>query len=214
MGLDWNPIGKPKIGSEEEFDRLFSLLVDGNVELDKEQLVKQWLEIQVSPFETIKAPRVGFDPRADTWARDRYRSLQESTTSEAEFMRSMTGYYVAALAAPCDGIPIYSNGPLGYVELYSFRAQFLLDRPDIIGDGLTARLYKSCLAKDLAILGSDIHDAATLYAHRENVSQVQHLSTVDGIEPESPKSSAHILFSAARWCKYWASHGHGMEAYW
>lgn len=214
MGLDWNPIGKPKIGSESEFNRLFSLLVDGTAELDKEKLAKQWLEIQMSPFETIQAPRVGFDTRADAWARDRYQKLQQPTTSEAEFMRSMAGYYVAALAAPCDGIPAYSNGPLGYVELYSFRAQFLLDRPNIMGDDLTARLYKSCLAKELAILGNDIHDAAMLYAHREKVSQIEHLPTADGLEPDSPESTAHILFSAARWCKYWARHGHGMEAYW
>lgn len=214
MGLDWNPIGKPKPGHEEEFRRLFFLLVGGDASADKEQLAKQWLEIQLSPFETIKAPRVGSDPSADAWARDRYQTIQHPTTSEAEFVRSMVGYYVAALAAPCDGIPVYSNGPLGYVELYSFRAQLLLDRQEILGDDLAASLYKSCLAKDLAALGRKILDAAMLFAHREKVLHVELVRSPDGIASDSSAATAHILFSAARWCEYWARHGHGMEAYW
>ncbi|MFM0742082.1 hypothetical protein PQQ51_33045 [Paraburkholderia xenovorans] len=214
MGLDWNPIGRPKPGHEEDFERLFLLLVGGDATVDKDQLAKQWQKIQLSPFETIKAPRVGSDPRADAWARDRYQTIQHPTTSEAEFVRSMVGYYVAALAAPCDGIPVYSNGPLDYVELYSFRAQFLVDRQEILGHDLTLSLYKSCLAKDLAVLGGKIHDAATLFAHREKVSNIEHVRSPDGIAPDSSGATTHILFSAARWCEYWARHGHGMEAYW
>ncbi|CAB3773954.1 MULTISPECIES: hypothetical protein [Burkholderia] len=214
MGLDWNPIGRPKAGCKDEFERIFSLLVGGDASIDKEQLTNQWLGIQVSPFETIKAPQVGFDPGADAWARDRYRTIQHPTTSEAEFMRSMEGYYVIELAAPCDGIPVYSNGAFGYVELYSFRAQFLVEHCGILGDDVTAGLYKSCLARDLGVLGERIRDAATSYAQREKVSHVEHVKTVDGIEPESPESTAHILFSAARWCEYWARREHGMDAYW
>jgi hypothetical protein len=175
---------------------------------------KQWLGIQVSPFETIKAPRVGFDPRADAWARDRYQAIQQPTNSEAEFVRSLEGYYVVALAEPCDGIPVYSNAPLGYVEAYSFRAQFLLDGSEILGDEVTASLDKSCLAKDLAMLGGTIREVAASYASREKVMHVEHVRAADRFAEESPEATAHILFSAARWCEYWASRGHGMDAYW
>jgi hypothetical protein len=214
MGLDWNPIGRPKAGHEDEFDRLFSLLVQRDTPIDREQVTKQWLGIQISPFETIKAPRVGFDPAADAWARDRYRAIPQPTNSEAEFVRSLEGYYVVALAAPCDGIPVYSNGALGYVEGYSFRAQFLLERSGLLGEEVTARLYRSCLAKDLAALGGTIREVATSYASRENVLHVEHVWGADGIAPDSAESTAHILFSAARWCEYWSSRGHGMDAYW
>ena len=43
-----------------------------------------------------------------------------------EWVESLEGMYVVPLVAPCDGVPRYSNGTVaGYVEPFSFRAQFL-----------------------------------------------------------------------------------------
>jgi hypothetical protein len=140
MGLDWNPIGRPKSGYETEFAQLFTLMRElpddvGWLErvrrrirgIKPDQIKKRWFEIQISPFETLQAPQVGRSPDATAWAKKRYLSLKEPKPSEAEFLREMEGYYVVALAPPCDGIPVYSNGTAGYVELFSFRAQFLND---------------------------------------------------------------------------------------
>lgn len=226
MGLDWNPIGKPKPGHEEEFENLFRLLGDKPVSgslfdrfkqlfhrFDRDAATKRWFEIQVSPFVTIQAPQVGFDPGADEWARARHRENPQAVKTEAQFLEELQGYYVVALAPPCDGIPFYSNGPAGYVELYSFRAQFITnDCKDIIGDELLERCYTSCLAPGLVSLGAELRACANDYASKHGVSQVETVRELDAPE-DSPESRAHILFAAARWCEYWSSRGHGLEAY-
>jgi hypothetical protein len=71
-GLDWNPIGKPKPGAEDEFAALFKQLGElptrpGWLEriglqrrgIDRDAIKKRWEETQFSPHETLGAPRVG-----------------------------------------------------------------------------------------------------------------------------------------------------------
>lgn len=56
---------------------------------------------------------------------DRYRKNPPKDKTEAQFLEELKGHYVVALAPPCDGVPFYSNGSMGYVEALSFRAQFI-----------------------------------------------------------------------------------------
>lgn len=226
MGLDWNPIGKPKAGREEEFAELFSQLSNNPVagswfdkfkqlfqRVDRDALSKRWFEIQISPFATVQAPQVGVDPPADEWARARYKELAPKDKTEDQFLEELKGYYVVALAQPCDGIPYYSNGPAGYVELYSFRAQFItIDCKDIVGNALLEKCYQSCLASGLAEFGAELRECASEYASKHGVSHVETVRELDAPEG-SPESNAHILFAAAKWCEYWSSRGHGLEAY-
>lgn len=226
MGLDWNPLGRPKPGHEDEFATLFKRLGDLPVNvgwlekmkrrlrgIDRDAMDRRWREIQVTPYETLQAPRVGTDPRADAWALERYREQQSPKLSEAGFMRDLQGYYVLALAPPCDGLPLYTNGAMGYVELFSFRAQFLRDCADIIGKATHDKCYVSCLAPGLAALGHELRAWATSFSLKSGVAHVEHVERPD-FDEGSPESNAHILFSAARWCEYWSSRGHGLEAYW
>lgn len=226
MGLDWNPIGKPKPGHEEEFETLFRLLgansSGGNWlqkakqlfhRFDRDAATKRWFEIQISPFFTVQAPQVGIDPRADEWAKERYRENPPKDKTEVQFLKELKGYYVVALAPQCDGIPYYSNGPTGYVELYSFRAQFITnDCKDVVGKDLLEKCYHSCLAPDLTSLGAELRACANDYAFKHDVSYVESVRELDAPE-NSPESKAHILFAAAKWCEYWSSRGHGLEAY-
>lgn len=226
MGLDWNPIGKPKPGHEEEFAKLFNQLSNNPVaggwldkfkqlfqRVDRDALSKRWFEIQISPFVTVQAPQVGVDPRADEWARARYKEDPPKDKAEAQFLDELKGYYVVALAPPCDGIPYYSNGSAGYVEPYSFRAQFItIDCKDIVGKALLEKCYQSCLAPGLAVLGTELRECASEYASRHGISHVETARELDAPEG-SPESNAHILFAAAKWCEYWSSRGHGLEAY-
>ncbi|NQD37738.1 hypothetical protein HPT27_11940 [Permianibacter sp. IMCC34836] len=226
MGLDWNPIGKPKPGHEKEFERLFNLLGDKPVStslrdriagifrrFDREAATERFFEIQISPFITLGAPQVGIDKRADEWAKDRYRESPPESKSETQFLEELEGYYVAAIAPECDGLPFYSNGSLGYVEPYSFRAQFLtIDCEDILGSELIERCYTSCLAAELASLGAELRAVANSYATKHEVSHVAEIRTIEAPD-DSPESKAHIMFSAAKWCEYWSSRGHGLEAY-
>lgn len=226
MGLDWNPIGKPKPGHEAEFVELFELLGDGPRtaswgerlrglfrRVDREAATARWLEIQDSPYVTLAAPQVGRDPRADAWARQMFREHAPKDQTEDEFIAAMQDYYVVAQAPPCDGIPLYSNGSAGYVEPFSFRAQFVVKEcKDAIDRALIERCYRNSLAPELDELGADLRACADRFAGLHGVGHVAAQRDIDAAEG-SAASKAHILYSAARWCEWWSSRGHGLEAY-
>lgn len=213
MGLDWNPIGKPKPGHEDEFERLFRLIADTPREDPAlEAMQHRWFEIQVLPYETLRAPRVGTDAVADAWARERFKEIEAPTQSEEEFLRELDGYYVLSLAPPCDGLPRYSHWPLGYVEAFSFRGEFLRDCADILGDELLERCHVSGLAPHAAAIGAELRAAADAFASTRGLAHVEF--SEDSFEPDTPESQVHILYAAARWCEYWSSRGHGLEADW
>ena len=226
MGLDWNPLAqRQSAGHEAEFDRLYRVLVDlpedvGWIEkklrrwrgIDRDALDRRWREIQITPYETLQAPRVGADPAADVWAISHYSGLPEPKQSEGEFLRKMAGYYVLQLVPRCDGLPWYTNGPAGYVEPFSFRAQFLGDCQHIIGPATLERCYENAPAAGLASLGQTLKECAKSYSVSAGVAHVEEIDEPQ-FEFGTPESNVHILFSAARWCEYWSSRGHGLEAY-
>lgn len=226
MGLDWNPIGKPKPDAEEEFAALFKQLTEIQIKpgwfericlrrrgIDREAIQKRWLAIQITPYETLGAPRVGESADADAWTRDRYNEMDEPKPSEDEFMKEMQGYYVLALVPPCDGLPYYSNWPAGYVERFSFRGAFLQDCEDIILKDTFAKCYKSCLAPELAVLGHELRTCAASFAQQKNLEHIEFAKSID-LNEDSAETKLDILYTAARWCEYWSSRGHGLEAYW
>jgi len=226
MGLDWNPLGKPKPGFEQEFEKVFKLLGELPVNVgwfeklrrrlkgvDRDAVDRRWLEIQITPYETLQAPQVGISDAATEWVLLRFAEMEDPKPSKDEFLREMNGYYVLDLVPKCDGLPWYSNGGMGYVEKFSFRAQFLCDCEHIIGANTLEKCYVSCLAPGLHQLGHELRASALSYSEREGVAHVEHIDQPE-FEPETAESNAHILFSAARWCEYWSSRGHGLDAYW
>ena len=226
MGLDWNPLGKPKPSLEVEFERVFKLLGELPVNvglfeklrrrlkgIDRKAIDERWRELQVTPYETLKAPQVGISDAANQWALQRYAEIKDPKPPEEEFFEEMQGYYVLDLVPPCDGIPWYSNGSLGYVEKFSFRAQFLLDCEHVIGNETLEKCYVSCLAPGLVELGRELRAGADSYSMREGVAHVEQVAQPN-FEEGTAESNAHILFAAARWCEFWSSRGHGLDAYW
>lgn len=226
MGLDWNPIGKPKPGAEEEFAALFKQLGElptrpGWFEkirlrrrgIDREAIKNRWYEIQITPYETLGAPRVGESAEADAWARQRYNEMKEPRPPEDEFMKEMQDYYVLALLPPNDGLPPYSNWTAGYVERFSFRAEFLRLCKDIVPEDTFAKCYESCLAPGLADLGQELRTCAASYAKQKNLEHIEFAKDVE-FQEDSPETKLDILYAAARWCEYWSSRGHGLEADW
>ena len=77
MGLDWNPLAKPKPGFEAEFEELFRRSPNGSDGLTKDEL-ERFQTISSAPYELLGAPRLGLDPEADKWLLGRLvRSLAQ-----------------------------------------------------------------------------------------------------------------------------------------
>ena len=232
MGLDWNPLDRPKPGHEAEYQQLFHFFfpdavdADGRpyrrkpkrVALTDDEANRRWQAITVDAHSILGAPMFGRDRAADDYARQRYREMKHVSETEEEFLASLKGAYAMALAPPCDGIPHYSNGGAG--ALYtSFRAQFIaIDCPKIVGARLLERCYRTCQAPGLAALGKAIAEKAKAYAAKHRVLRVRDLDRLDepmaNDAPPTPARRAHILFWAARWCAFWSKRGFGMEADW
>jgi hypothetical protein len=209
MGLDWNPMGRPRPGHEEELGRLFRE-IGGATGKQRETLLTRFREISQPPFEWLGAPRVGSDPNADDWLKERLtRSGQLDKLEQAR--AAMRGFYVLDLLPECDGFPPYSNyGMSQGVDRFSFRAQFLNDVDDILGPELKQRAFTPMLADDLRQYAGQLYEKATTYARSEGVEHVEQIRRPT-FEEGSPASRAHILFWAAKWGRFWAERGHGLE---
>ena len=217
MELEWNPLCAPKPGHETEFLTLFKLLRSlrtiATEAVDRSGLDRRWNEIQVNPYETIKAPRVGTDAVADKWIAARYAAWQSPSQSETDFIREMQGFYVLQLVSPCDGFPYYSNGGCGNVERFSFRAQLLSNCEEILGRTTLKQIYRSCLGSVLQGLGEDMQALAAHFADKRGIAHVESVARSD-FEEGSAEQKVHIVFSAAKWCKFWSDRGHGLAANW
>ena len=199
MGLDWlpGPIVTPEF--EDEFDRLIRSIKARWTwnRMGKRERMRQ---ISTSAFQTLKTPRVAFDPAADQWARKRFDPSKGF--SEAKYWKGMNGFYVLDLVPACDGLPTYTNGePGGYVEAYSFRAKFLHDCVDIIGERLLDAAYESKTVDKVVTYGDDLGSCAEQYAARHNIGALTRESDCDG-----PEFQLDVVRSASRWCTFWSSH--------
>jgi len=232
MGLDWNPLGKPKPGMEAEFYRLLGQLGTAEAWLqpvpfrfeavDKSQrdaLRERFFAIQISPYETLNPPRVGRDAEADAWIRSKYEGAPNKPPTIDEWVRQFNGYWVMALLPESDGLPVYSNAPLGgNWERWSFRAKFLDDCEDVLGETLFSEAWLNHLPDQLADYGERLMSCARAYAKIHDVSHIltarwfSEEEAAKGDDPTSPLHKAHIIASAARWAAFWSSHGHGMNA--
>jgi hypothetical protein len=225
MGLDWNPLAKPRDGFETEFVRLFQELQGdapperkgllsfprrGLTEAERQARISRFQEISLAPYETLGAPRVGHDDAADEWLRKKLEAAGKSS-EYATTREEMRGFYVLDLLPPCDGFPQYSNcGAYEGLDRYSFRGAFLSDVEDVLGKELTERAYATLLAEELAEYGKALLDKARTFASAHGVEHIEKTPPAN-FDEGSPEARADILFSAARWCLFWAGRGHGLE---
>ncbi len=210
MGLDWNPGPKAKSGFEAEFTRLWTRLHARHCFFRDRKTVR-FKEITLSAFETLAAPRVGIDPRADNWAREKYPKRTDKNLSEEEWFRKLLGFYVVELVGPCDGLPRYSNGSVGgYVERFSFRGQFLKDCTDIIGPDILNSAWVSKPPDETRAYGDVLLGRALDFSRREKID----LTTINCPEDSASREfHLDVVLSAARWCHFWSERGHWLEAY-
>lgn len=205
MGLDWNPGNKPKPGHEDEFDDLFKLLTSGE---EEQFLVDRFHKITISAYETLEAPQVGIHPEATEWARRQYVE-QAPDMSEEAWLLELDEFYVLDLVPPCDGLPKYTNGPAGYVENFSFRAQFLKECVEIVGTVLLEKAHETRNAAETVEFGRFLIEKAENHAKHRSVD----ISTLHDCQAGSMEEKLDIVLSAGRWCLFWGQRGHPMEAY-
>lgn len=233
MGLDWLPKNKPKPDFEAEMQKA-SKKWEHAWKWQKKKLEARIDEISITPYETIGAPCVGSHDSADEWLRAHYRGQNPDASEQkiAEVIEETKGLYVVPLAPPCDGVAAYTNGqPGGYVEQTSFRAQFLTDCGDIIGEDLFETAYEEKTPEELAAYGAQLVAKAQAYAATHGIDlgtlaqtleemekndpgeQVGELTTLSKDFIQSREFTLDVVLSAGRWCIYWGERGHGLDPY-
>ena len=227
MGLDWLPGSKPKPGHEEEYLEIFTALQEDRktskkrsifnifsreerIRIDTEALQARFHEISLPAYESLDAPRVGYDESATEWAR-KTRAEHRPEIPEKEWLDSYHGFYVFDLAPKCDGLPRYTNAPMGYVEAYSFRGQFLKDTLDIIGENLFERAYERVLAPEMIMYGKELIMRAEAWATEHGIDLTSINPEAKDFELDSPEGKLDIVMSAGRWCIFWGERGHLLD---
>ena len=232
MGLDLIPMGRPKPGHEEEWQRLMQPLYEDREETDG--AAERRLEISESSYATAGAPRVGEDEEANDWYRGHFRKPEGLT--DAEFFEEAKGYYVLDLVVgKCDGVPIYSHGDLyDGVDKTSFRGKFLEFCKDLLEDEmLLYRAWTSVMPPEEAV-----EYGQALLASAENpwvepppppppppppepgfVDRLLGRKTPEPEPPEPPPTEEdveemrNILRAAGRWYIFWGERGHPINAW-
>jgi hypothetical protein len=217
VGLDWKVGHKPAPGHEAEGWAALRVALRAPGD---ESLLERWFAIPTVPsWVTIDAPRVGDDQDAAAWflrragvyAPDVEIDMNALTDHDRALLAANANYYVVALAVVSDGTPPYSHGGLDDgVDETSFRAAFLEDAAEVIGPDLLARAYQQQLPDEFLVYANALARAANRYALAHRV-----VAEAAAYEPpaaqEGPASKAHIVASAARWCRFWADRGHWLD---
>jgi hypothetical protein len=228
MGLDWNPLGKPKPGDEATFygflgangsaDRWMqpSGLHHGESLFSQAVTSEDYFAAQISPYETLAAPKVGHDLIANEWILDQYDNAVAKPPTKEEWLASFSGYYVLDLVLENDGLPIYSNWSAGNQwERWSFRAQFFVDCESALGERLFNEAWLHHMPAQLATYSEQLMVCAKKYAVSNGVEHALGDRDIPDMGEEHcsrPEHIAHVIASAARWTKFWSDRGHGMEA--
>ncbi len=216
MGLDWNPANKPIPGRESEYEELRSSL-EAECESDEDdgdeesEASKRFFEASISAFETLNAPIIGIDEVATQWAKEIYPETGAEEPYD-EWFEKVRGLRVVHLVPPCAGVPKYSNGSVGgYVEPFSFRAQFLHLCEEIIGEETLEACYENREPAELIEFGLLLKKTGEEYSIRNNVAVPP---SSEEFDENSPEWQVDIVLAAGEWCIYWGERGHPLEAYW
>ena len=137
--------------------------------------------------------------------------LWQFGTAEKETLR--IDINVLDLVPDCDGFPAYSNyGAYEGLDRFSFRAQFLNDVAEELGEDLLAQAWSNKTASELVEYGRALLKKAEDYARQTGVENPIGIGG-DDLDEESPAYKTHVMLSAAKWCLFWGERGHGLEAW-
>jgi len=215
------PMGKPKPGFEKRFLEIFKIISENKIRkptiIEKlkgikypteEELLEEWFANQIPSYETIKAPKVGRDKKADLWIREKYEELEEKPPLN-EFLKEYEGYYVIELAKEEDGVPCYMSH---IQDRNVFRGQFLEDCIDLIGKELVEEAWETKLADETLDYGNRLMSIADRIAKKNNVEYLKEQVNPPETDEDSIEWKLHIVFSLAKWLIFYGKNGHGYEA--
>lgn len=231
MGLDITVLGKPLPGHEAEFHKLLRLLSIANgVMQDDAPRPGFWKRllgaaspqmsnaeiaaktdrfnaISLPPYAVLGAPVVGQDAAADAWVTEQAKAMGENPD---QMRAGMAGYHVLQLLADCDGLPVYSNGGMGYnVDETSFRGAFLDLCIDALPLAEAEAAWQVMTASELLAYGERLTDHARRFAEANGLLAQLGQRRLDWQDETSPQAQLHIVDSLARWAMFWGSRGHG-----
>ncbi len=231
MGLDLIPMGRPKPGHEEEWQRLMETLYEDREVSDED--TSRRLEISEAAYETAGAPRVGYDEEANAWYREHFKKPEGLT--DAEFFEEAKGYYaLGTLVGKCDGVPQYSHGSItDELDETSFRGKFLEFYEGLLDDDLLYRAWTSVMPPEEAVEYGQV-----LLASAENPwvespppppppppPEPGFFGRLLGRKPPEPEppeplptdedieEMRNILRAAGRWYIFWGERGHPINAW-
>jgi hypothetical protein len=221
MGLDMRPMGKPKPGFEERFEKIFRILqgkekqhlsfidkLKGKKLPTEEELLKEWYANLITSYETIKAPMVGRDSEADEWIKIKYQE-SDKKISESEFIKEHQGYYVIELAEELDGVPVYIAMNQ---DRNVFRGQFMKDCIDLIGKDLVNDAWDTKLAGETLDYGNRLMEVADRIADESKLNYLKERRNPPETDEDSVEWKLHIVYSLAKWLVFYGKNGHGYEA--
>lgn len=225
MGLDWRPFPKAKPGFEDEYLRIMDDLVEeepakfswreflfGSKKepkyVDRDKLLEELKAVSISAYETLGAPRVGYDESANAWAREEYET-QDLKISFEEYLEEIKGYNVVDLVSDNDGVQVYHNYG---TDPQIFRADWLKECHPVISKAIINEAYEIHTAQESIDFGQRLMAIADEYAQKHNVLHMKNVEEGPDIETSSPELIAHIIYCAAKWLIWWGENGHGYEA--
>jgi hypothetical protein len=222
MGLDCVPLGRVRLGHEEEWNRLLKELQKGT---DDQAVIKRFEEISILAYAAIGAPIVGQDTEADAFVLS--RKPEDSKQSDAEFLQQMQGYHVVdLLAGRCDGLPRYNNSMFGSdVDATSFRGAFLPACRNVIDKETVEQAWTTVMSPQQAVdYGNRLLQAAERAKSGKVIEYPQEshglkkllgrLSSAPHREAQEPLADQiEIVETAGRWYIFWGERGHPIWAY-
>jgi hypothetical protein len=229
MGLDWVPIRKPMPGKEDEFAAVLAFLSRDSDPTSDDPVVARiramstdeqrdlYDSISISPYETMGAPMVGRDPAADEFVSQTYRqrssdpSFVTENPSVQKFLQEMKGYYATEVMPRSAGLPFYQTTVGEHID---FRAKFLDDVEDLIGDELYEESFENKFAcADALDYAARLRAKAAEHAKEHGAMKLEMEWALPFFARFSKnRMQAHILFSAINWIRFWANLGHGYRA--
>jgi len=221
MDLDLRPLGRPKLGYEKRFVEIYEMIMQKRIPkptfLDKllrrkipteEDLLQEMFDNQVDYSGLIRAPRVGRDREANNWIKKKY-SESDKSVSESDLLKINDGFYVLDLAKESDGVPFYNAVP---EDKSAFRAQYLLDCVDLIGEDLVCEAWDTKLADATLDYGQRLMTVADRIGNENNLQFLKNLRVPPNTDEDSIEFKLHVVYSLAKWLIFYGKNGHGYAA--